>query len=436
MTRLPLMLVFGYVVATFTLFLVWPINWPIYYLSGWLRLIGYVLLCFLAIGGATLLGSAGATRVVAPLRFLSVILVVGAIVSVLMLVPTSYAYTGRPPWEAMDALRDQGAAYKRLQTQLIATSGQRNMVVALRALFSPLLYAVLPLGVLRWNSVNWLARTAVIVSVLSSIVFSIMRGTDKEIADLFVAGVSAALVAYGRSRSVGHRGWEIVRKYWRHVLIGAVFIYFAQGLFTERKTERIGGYVSRTAVCANNSHICANLDNPWISWLPLPQRFGLTFFILSTCSGYFGLELALEKPFESSLGVGHSPASLSIYEVITGDPSVHMRTFTYRNGGDHWSEEYYWSTLMTWVANDVGFPGSIFVLALVGYFWGLWWREAAAGFSDPAAVLFTLATMMMFYLPANNQVFASYDGYVVFACWTVIWLMHRARAGLSARLTA
>jgi len=198
----------------------------------------------------------------------------------------------------------------------------------------------------------------------------------------------------------------------------------------------LGGYVSRTAVCANDSHICANLDNPWISWLPQPQRFGLTFFILSTCSGYYGLELALEKPFESSLGIGHSPASLSIYEAITGDPSIHMRTFTYRNAGDHWSEDYYWSTLMTWIANDVGFPGSILVLALIGYCWGRWWREATAGFSDPAAILFTLGTMMMVYLPANNQVFASYDGYVVFACWLSIWIVHRHRAGLLARIKA
>ena len=45
-TRLPLLLVFGYVVLTFVLFLVWPINWPIFYTSDWIRLIGYVSLCF------------------------------------------------------------------------------------------------------------------------------------------------------------------------------------------------------------------------------------------------------------------------------------------------------------------------------------------------------------------------------------------------------
>ena len=53
-TRLPLFIVFGYLVATFALFLIWPINWPIYYLSDWLRLIGYVGLCFAVIAIATI----------------------------------------------------------------------------------------------------------------------------------------------------------------------------------------------------------------------------------------------------------------------------------------------------------------------------------------------------------------------------------------------
>ena len=194
--------------------------------------------------------------------------------------------------------------------------------------------------------------------------------------------------------------------------------------------------MSRTSVCANNSRICADLDNPLISWLPLRQRFGLTVFILSTCSGYYGLELAMEKPFDTSFGLGHSPASLSVYEALTGDSSLHQRTYTYRNGADGWSEDYYWSTLIAWIANDVGFAGAVFVLALIAFMWGRWWREAAAGMSDPAAVLFALSTTMIFYFPANDQVLASYEGYAIFVAWLAIWLWHRSRRALSAAVPA
>lgn len=433
--RLPLYLVFGYVAATFILFLVWPINWPIFYASDWARLIGYVLLCLAMLGAAAFAGSAGPSRITAPLPWLTAMLVLGALVSVVLLVPSSYAYTGRSPWDVLDSLSDQGAAYRRLQAQLLATTGQRNLISALRAAAAPLTMAVLPLGIIHWRRIGLIGRGAVLVTVACSVIFSIMRGTDKEIADLFVIGVAAAFVSYGRSRAIGQQGFALVRRYWKPVLVALVFLYFAQGLFTERKEGRLGGYVSRTAICANNSRICADLSNPWISWLPQRQRFGLTFFILSTCSGYYGLELALEKPFESAYGVGHSPAAMSIYEQITDDPTLHYRTFTYRNGGDLWSEKYYWSTLMTWIANDVGFIGAIPILGLIGFFWGRWWREAAAGMSDPAAVLFVLATMTIFYLPANNQLLANYDGYTVLGVWLAIWLWHRSNRAMSAAVT-
>lgn len=431
-TRLPLLLVLGYIVATFAMFLLWPIDWPIYYFSEWLRLVGYVSLCFAIIAGAMLAGSAGPSRLTAPLAGLPVLLALGAAAAALLLVPASFAYTGRGPWDLLDALRDQGAAYRRLQIQLNATEGQRNLIVATRALMAPLTFAVLPLGIIHWRSIGALGRVAIGVTVTASVIFSILRGTDKEIADLFIVGCAAGCVVFGRNRTLGFRGFDIIRRLWKPVLVAILFLYLAQGLFTERKDERLGGYVSRVAVCVNESRVCANLDNPWISWLPLRQRFGLTFFILSTSSGYYGLALALEKPFDSAYGIGHSPAATAVYEALTDDTSLHMRTYTYRNGADRWPEENYWSTLVTWIANDVGFLGALPVLGLIAYFWGRWWREAAAGMSDPAAVLFCIATMVMFYFPANDQFLASYDGYTVLVTWIAIWAWHRRASAISA----
>src|SRR6185312_750406 len=93
-TRLPLVLVLGYIAFTFLLFLVWPINWPIYYAADWARLIAYVCLCLVMIGGAAFVGSAGPTRVTAPLPFLPLLLALGALAAALLLVPSSYTYTG------------------------------------------------------------------------------------------------------------------------------------------------------------------------------------------------------------------------------------------------------------------------------------------------------------------------------------------------------
>jgi len=76
----------------------------------------------------------------------------------------------------------------------------------------------------------------------------------------------------------------------------------------------------------------------------------------------------------------------------------------------------------------------VVVIGLIGFLWGKWWREAAAGLSDPAAVLFALATLTIFYLPANNQLLASYDGYTVLGAWVAVWAWHRHALALSAVL--
>jgi hypothetical protein len=432
LTRLPLAIVFGYVVATFLLFLAWPIDWPIYTFVNWAWLVAYVSLCLAVVGIGAHRGSAGRTRVTAPLPYLSVLLPLGAVAAALLLIPSSVVYTGLHPWDLIDALKDQGAAYRRMQQQLLLTSGERDNIVAIRAALAPLTYAILPLGIVRWSSIGWRGRASVAVIVTTAVVFSILRGTDKELADLFVVGIAAAFVSVGRNMAMGKADRNLIQRTWKLAALAVLFLVFAQSLFTERKEQRLGGFVSRTSVCANNSRICADLDNPAISWLPLRQRFGVTVFILSTCSGYYGLELAMEKSFDSSFGLGHSPASLSVYEAITGDPTLHKRTYTYRNGADGWSEDYYWSTLIAWIANDVGFAGAVLVLALLGFMWGKWWREAAAGMSDPAAVLFALSTTMIFYLPANDQVLASYDGYTTFLFWLGLWFWHRSRRALSA----
>jgi hypothetical protein len=436
LTRLPLAIVFGYVVATFLLFLGWPIDWPIYTFANWAWLVAYVSLCLAVVGIGAHRGSAGRTRVTAPLPYLSVLLPLGAVAAALLLIPSSVVYTGLHPWDLIDALKDQGAAYRRMQQQLLLTSGERDNIVAIRAALAPLTYAILPLGIVRWSSIGWRGRASVAVIVTTAVVFSILRGTDKELADLFVVGIAAAFVSVGRNMAMGKADRNLIQRTWKLAALAVLFLVFAQSLFTERKEQRLGGFVSRTSVCANNSRICADLDNPAISWLPLRQRFGVTVFILSTCSGYYGLELAMEKSFDSSFGLGHSPASLSVYEAITGDPTLHKRTYTYRNGADGWSEDYYWSTLIAWIANDVGFAGAVLVLALLGFMWGKWWREAAAGMSDPAAVLFALSTTMIFYLPANDQVLASYDGYTTFLFWLGLWFWHRSRRALSAAVPA
>jgi hypothetical protein len=136
----------------------------------------------------------------------------------------------------------------------------------------------------------------------------------------------------------------------------------------------------------------------------------------------------MEQDFQSSWGLGHSPAVTALYETVTGDKKLGQSTYTARNALAGWEPEYFWSTMILWFANDFGFIGVLPLLAFFGFLWGRSWRDATIGQSDPAAIIFCLLMVMMVYLPANNQVFGSFDGYFILLFWTVAWLRSSLRA--------
>ena len=418
---LPMKIGMWYLSVTFLLFLLWPVNWPIYRTSDWISLIGYVTLCFVLLAWLFSIGSKQSVQQVEPFSWRPIILI-GGVLAVVLLFPVSYVYTDRWPWQVLEALGDQKDAYSSLQTQLLETQGQRGPIAAARALTSPLTFAVLPLGIIHWRESSALLRSLIIGSVVAIIILSILRGTDREIADLGIISLSAVLVIIGRQSSDGGGAiGTFIKKYWKLAIAGLLFVAVASALFTERKSARLGGFEKLNEVCVGGSQVCADIDSPLISWMPEAQRFGISIFIISTASGYYGLNLAMEKDFQSTYGIGHSAAALSAYELISGDRQLVTRTYTYRNAYDGWSEEYYWSSLITWIANDVGFLGASIVIGLIGLLWGKAWAAATYGKSDPAAVIFCVLMLMILYLPANNQILAVYDGYFIVFTWLIIW---------------
>jgi hypothetical protein len=209
-----------------------------------------------------------------------------------------------------------------------------------------------------------------------------------------------------------------LRRYWLPALGILLFVYIAQGMFIERKEARMG---SADSVCAVGTGICADLDAPMISWLDRGTQFGVSEFVMIVSQGYYGLALAMEKDFRPAWGLGHSPTLMSLFVLLTKNETLADNTYTFRNGADGWDERYYWSSLITWIANDVGFPGALAILALIGFVWGRAWRDAVLGENDRAAVMFCVLMIMLFYLPANDKVLGVFDGYTTILFWMMAW---------------
>jgi hypothetical protein len=86
-----------------------------------------------------------------------------------------------------------------------------------------------------------------------------------------------------------------------------------------------------------------------------------------------------------------------------------------------------WHSLYPWIASDLSFPGTIVFMFVIGWFFGLVWIDVAFCQNPFAVCLFALFLIMLFYIPANNQVLGFAQTALPF--WTLLplWFFSRDR---------
>jgi hypothetical protein len=345
-------------------------------------------------------------------------IIAGGAISIVLLIPLSYAYTGKGPWEVFGALSDQKTAYEDVQA-LINDSAGTQLVGFVGAALAPFTFCALPLTIVNWARISNLARLLGVASGLSILVLSALKGTDRESAILIIVSLSALLVRTARQSGERSIIFSFLRRNFRTAVLALVLFAAATSLYVSRKEGRLG---SVDSVCAIGTGVCADLDST--DWLGDRANFGVSSFVLSVTQGYYGLAVAMEKPFTTTYGLGHSNALLSAISRRTSNPQFAYRAYTSKIAAeDGWSDRFFWSTMMAWFANDVGFIGALVIVFLFAVGFGRSWRDSVLCRDDSSCVLFVLFMIIFFFLPLNNQMFLSLDTYWTFVAWLGWWLM-------------
>ena len=413
---LPLALGLSYILFTLFLFFISPFPWPIDDLS---RLAVYMTAVFLALIAGYLFGSYSFKRKPQPLNY-GRFIIIGGVASVVLLIPSSYVYAGRWPWQVLEALADQNAAYKSLGDQITEGSLSRAPIILVRTLLAPFIFCVIPLSVINWGKLKTIHKVSLLATIISSIIFSVLRGTTREVADIFIMLFSSIIILQFRQLS-GETKFKF-STFYRNTAIVAFTLMLVIFSLNSRTGSRLGAYAK---ICIGDSGICADNLSPVNNLIP-----DSAYFLFSTVTGYFsqgyyGLYLSLNRDFESSLGLGHSPALLSLFKAFFNVEHLYTRTYIHRNHLSLWSADYQWSTMATWIANDIGFAGTLVVFVMLGAVWARSWYQAVFSHNDRAAVFFCVVMMMIFYFPANNQMMATLDSYATTLFWLVYWMSGR-----------
>lgn len=416
---LPINLIFSYIIMTFILFFLAPYQW---HLPSYTFLIFYMAAFLSVIYFSFRFGISGKIVRTTPIN-IGYIILGGGLLSLIMIFPSTYAYTNKWPWQILEALADQNAAYLDLGKVVAEGSVSRIPVILARMVTTPIIYPVIPLGIIYWKKISKTMKISVLIVILCNATFSIMRGTTRELADIAILCFSGFLILSARKNLSDVGRSKIAAKHIFKILtLGVMVLLFVIGSLTLRADARLG---AQSQLCIGASGICADENSSIVAILP--DSF---YFLFATTSGYlsqgyYGLSISLEKDFVSSNGIGHSPALTNFARLLFGIDGWYESGYTYRNFQNGWSDEYQWSTAATWIANDVGFLGSLFVFAILIFFWGSSWKDATRGGSDKAVPYFCVINATLIYFPANLQFATSLDSYFNLIFWLIYWKASR-----------
>jgi hypothetical protein len=439
---LPFTLMMIYLLSTILLFWFGPLDWP----TPNPKTMALFLTC--AVFGICAFYVVGAQDEPEgrPISSWRSIIVAGAILSVVILFPSAHYYADKMPWQILDALKDQKAAYDALQKKLVDTAGTRTLISAVRAMVYPVIFAALPLSILNWRRMSWWLWILTAAAVCSGLIFSILRGTDREGFDMIIIAGASGFVVAARScvaRNATLSDIILNRKTLAGAVLFLVIASFALSVFADRRAQRTGYTPEAFAAGTRDApslaehlksgagwgdvmcirDICLDPDHVLVRYVDAPKKYTILMLTSYLTQGYFGLSLAMTNRQSSTLGIGHSSVITRLYERLTHDASLYERSYTFGLRQMHWSDESQWSSIFPWLANDVGFPGSIAVICLLAFLWGRSWRDAVGANNDAAAIVFCLLFQLFVYVPANNQLAQTFDAYFTITGWCAFWLL-------------
>jgi hypothetical protein len=334
-----------------------------------------------------------------------------------VLLPTAAFRTGSLLPNILAGIENPGQAYN-LSFALRRDSAP--LVEYVRIAFGPFLAMLLPLTLAYWKQIGMTLRVAAVASTAGLLAIFVSMGTNKAIADALL--VSPAVLAAGYYGGRLQLTWrQKAAGFGALVVCGGLFFwFFSEGMRGRSGSTAAHGYIPGVRARANYEH--------WaLRGLPVTARIGVLGMSNYLSNGYYGLALALEQPFVPMYGVGHSRFLNRQAARLLKDEGLLYESYPERvQAATGWDAYVMWATIHPWIASDVGFPGAVLVVFLIGRYFAQAWLDSLRGANPFAIAMLGQFVIMLFYFCANNQCLQ--DGEGVTAFWAIFLLWRRSRA--------
>lgn len=320
------------------------------------------------------------------------------VLQLLLIIPTIYARTGNIDIMGI-FFSTQGEIYRK--SLLFRNEQSGSIIEYIRIVLGPFLFMTIPMVIRYFKILKKYQKILTIIYLLLFIVLSLKTGTDKEIGDIIIFLIGFIIIYFVENKVSLKRKLTFV--------FGALsFAVPAFLLFTERK-------LSRGAPILTDGINMVDTNNVLIRFFSRGLKNGIIVLSSYLTQGYYANSLVIGEKFSSTYGFGHSLFLLSnlkrrispeLYSILFESSYLNIAT---QKGWDYMSK---WHSIYVWIASDIGFIGCLFFMFFIGFLFSISFVILIKKNEILSLLVFNLMLILIFYIPANNQLFLSPESFV------------------------
>ncbi len=355
------------------------------------------------------------------------------VISFLFILPDFQIITGAPyrgditqfiP-SLIQSLNNSGAAYQQKVVDLWAASSisdrYSSLIIILSWLVAPLRWLMIPLGVKLWKKLSIVEKVFLILFPSLNTLIWLSVGTNKGVFDNLL--LVLASVAIFRIASPNRTKPLLTR---RQLLVIGITVIVGIVFFLDRFSYNIESRGAMTEV-NHRAQIAADSSQWYFQVFPQFSNLFLSIGAYWT-QGYYGMSLALQEDFTPTWGIGNSYYLTGLFgRFFGGTDAVVSQTYPSKIQKYGWDMYGNWHTAYTWFASDISFYGVAILMFFLGFYFSELWKDVLYRCNIISIGQFIMMLMLIFYLPANNQVFAFPQTCVSFIALFAVQMIQKLR---------
>jgi hypothetical protein len=285
-------------------------------------------------------------------------------------------------------------------------------------LMAPVMWSVFPLSIYNFKRLKLSYKLIVLISLFFELARWIATGTSKGIIDVILIILVVTVVKYMKKRALDNRNRIFDFKKYRFRILVLSLIVVGVFFFSNNVGDRVNQNWSNYII--SNGNVNINVDAPLMKITPNSMKPTLIYLTSYLTQGYYAFSMSLDLDYYPMLGVGNSMFLMENFNEIF-DLNLYEKTYQNRMSVFGWHPFVNWHSFYVWVANDVHYIGVILVMFLIGYLLGSVYKNVIL-YDDPIAlVLLCLTTIMIIYIPANNQLLSYPTTFMAFWITLIYW---------------